>query len=408
MTESTNESGDSRKLNDSDPSAASHSSHNEQTSAADFDASEPGVDTADIEQEQAVPPYKREPARADKSATIKKAILALLVIIILGAIAYGLYKSDEHSESEVITLQGQMQMQQTSIAAKVPGRIAKILVTEGDAVTVGQQLIEMDSPEINAKINQARAGKQMAQSQLDKAENGARPQEIAQAKAAWQANKAASDLAENTYQRVNRLYEEGLMARQKRDEAYAQYLANKDKTEAARLQYDLAMEGARSEDKSAATAQVAQVDAQLEEALVAKEEANLKSPIAGIVDNVIVNAGEVIGQGVPILTLVNTDDQWVVLNVTENHLNQFAIGQRFMGTIPALSSPEKPYTKHFTVYATSTLSDFATWRPTNNNDGFDVRTFEVKARPSAPDRRIRSGMSVVVSINPALVNQTQE
>ena len=420
MTESNNESGDSRKLNASDQTAESNSSHHEQTPVDAINGTKPteafvdsidsvdSVDSADMDQEQAVPPYKREPAKADKSAVIKKAILVLLVLLVLGAIAYGLYKSNQHNEPEVITLQGQMQMQQTSIAAKVPGRIAQIMVTEGDAVTVGQQLIEMDSPEINAKINQARAGKQMAQSQRDKAENGARPQESAQAKAAWQANKAASDLAENTYQRVNRLYEEGLMARQKRDEAYAQYLATQDQTEAARLQYDLAMEGARSEDKSAATAQVAQVDAQLEEALVAKEEANLRSPIAGIVDNVIVNAGEVIGQGVPILTLVNTDDQWVVLNVTETYLNQFAIGQRFMGTIPALSSPEKPYTKQFTVYATSTLSDFATWRPTNNNDGFDVRTFEVKARPSAPDRRIRSGMSVIVSINPALANQTQE
>ena len=404
MTESTNESDDSRKLNDSDPSTESSDIHNEQVPI------DPVVDATDVEPEpeQAVPSYKRDSAKTDKSAIIKKAVLALLVLIVLGAIAYGLYKSNQSSEPEIITLQGQMQMQQTSIAAKVPGRIAQIMVTEGDAVTVGQQLIEMDSPEINAKINQARAGKQMAQSQLDKAENGARPQEIAQAKAAWQANKAASDLAENTYQRVNRLYEEGLMARQKRDEAYAQYLATQDQTEAARLQYELAMEGARSEDKSAATAQVAQVDAQLEEALVAKEEANLKSPIAGVVDTVIVNAGEVIGQGVPLLTLVNTNDQWVVLNVTETYLNQFAIGQRFTGTIPALSSPEKPYTKQFTVYATSTLSDFATWRPTNNNDGFDVRTFEVKARPTAPDRRIRSGMSVVVRINPALVNQTQE
>lgn len=198
------------------------------------------------------------------------------------------------------------------------------------------------------------------------------------------------------------------MARQKRDEAYAQYLATEDQTEAARLQYDLALEGARSEDKSAATAQVAQVDAQLDEALVAKEEANLKSPIAGIVDNVIVSAGEVIGQGVPLLTLVDTNDQWVVLNVTESYLNQFAIGQTFIGTIPALSSADKPYSKQFTVYATSTLSDFATWRPTNNDDGFDVRTFEVKARPSTPDTRIRSGMSVVVRINPAPINQNQE
>ncbi len=394
MTESTNESDDSRKLNDSEQSTDSVNNHNDQAT--------------DAENEQAVPTYKRHAEKADKSAMIKKALLALLVLIVLGVIAYGLYKSNQHSEPEVVTLQGQMQMQQTSIAAKVPGRIAKILVTEGDAVTVGQQLIEMDSPEINAKINQALAGKQMAQSQLDKAENGARPQEIAQAKAAWQANKAASDLAENTYQRVNRLYEEGLMARQKRDEAYAQYLATQDQTEAARLQYDLAKEGARSEDKSAATAQVAQVDAQLEEALVAKEEANLKSPIAGIVDNVIVSAGEVIGQGVPILTLVNTDEQWVVLNVTESYLNQFAIGQKFTGTIPALSSANKPYTKQFTIYATSTLSDFATWRPTNNDDGFDVRTFEVKARPTTPDARIRSGMSVIVRVNPALTNASQE
>lgn len=417
MTESTNESGDSRKLNDSNSSAESINTNDNSApidaavDANDTDASKADINSStdtDIEPEQTVPSYKRQSEQNDKSAKIKKMILALVILVILGVIAYGLYKSTQNSEPKIITLQGQMQMQQTSIAAKVPGRIAKILVTEGDAVTVGQQLIEMDSPEINAKINQARAGKQIAQSQLDKAENGARPQEIAQAKAAWQANKAASDLAENTYQRVNRLYEEGLMARQKRDEAYAQYLATQDQTEAARLQYELAMEGTRSEDKSAATAQVAQVDAQLEEALVAKEEANLKSPISGVVDNVIVNAGEVIGQGVPLLTLVNTNDQWVVLNVTETYLNQFAIGQRFMGTIPALSSPEKPYTKQFTVYATSTLSDFATWRPTNNDDGFDVRTFEVKARPTAPDRRIRSGMSVVVRLNPALANQNQE
>ncbi len=404
MTESTNGSDDSRKLNDSDPSMSSNSSQNERTPV------EPIIDSTETEQkqEQAVPNYKREPAKANKSAIIKKGVIALLVLIVLAVIAYGLYKSNQDSEPKVVTLQGQMQMQQTSIAAKVSGRIAQILVTEGDAVTVGQQLIEMDSPEINAKISQARAGKQMAQSQLDKAENGARPQEIAQAKAAWQANKAASDLAENTYQRVNRLYEEGLMARQKRDEAYAQYLATQDQTEAARLQYNLAMEGTRSEDKSAATAQVAQVDAQVEEALVAKEEANLKSPIAGIVDNVIVSAGEVIGQGVPLLTLVNTNDQWVVLNVTESYLNQFAIGQQFTGTIPALSSANKPYTKTFTVYATSTLSDFATWRSTNNDDGFDVRTFEVKARPTNPDARIRSGMSVIVRIDPTIVPQTQE
>lgn len=361
--------------------------------------------------EHAAPIHPRRQPTSDKASTLKKVLIALIAVTILGVIAYGLVQSDQHSAPKTVTLQGQMQMQQTSIAAKVPGRIAKILVTEGDSVTQGQPLIEMDSPEINAKINQAKAGQQAAQSQLDKANNGARPQEIAQAKAAWQANKAASDLAMNTYERINRLYEEGLMARQKRDEAFAQAQATQDQTEAARLQYELAMEGARTEDIAAARAQVAQVDAKLEEALVAKDEANLKSPIAGIVDNVIVNTGEVIGQGVPILTLVDPDDQWAVLNVTETYLNEFAIGQQFVGTIPALSTTDRPYTKTFKVYATSALSDFATWRPTNNDDGFDVRTFEVKARPTVPDARIRSGMSVIVEITPQTVatrNQTPE
>ncbi len=353
------------------------------------------------------PIYNRKSTQAKRASSFKKFIVALLVITILSVIAYGLYRSNQSSAPEIITLQGQMQMQQTSIAAKVAGRIAQVLVTEGDNVVVGQPLIEMDSPEITAKIDQARAGKQIAQSQLDKADNGARPQEIAQAKAAWQANQAASDLAQNTYQRINRLYEEGLMARQKRDESFAQYQATQAQTEAARLQYDLAMEGARGEDKSAATAQVAQVDAKLQEALVAEQEANLKSPIAGIVDSVIVSPGEVIGQGVPLLTLVDTNKQWVVLNVTETYLNQFAIGQQFTGTIPALSSADNPYSKQFTVYATSSLSDFATWRPTNNDNGFDVRTFEIKARPTAPDARIRSGMSVIVRINAQATSQQQ-
>ncbi|WP_227430575.1 HlyD family secretion protein [Psychrobacter sp. I-STPA6b] len=334
---------------------------------------------------------------------IRKLVIILLVISALGFIFYGLKKSHD-SNDEPITLQGQMEMQTTAIASKVAGRVAKVFVTEGDFVEVGEQLIEMDSPEITAKMNQALAAREAAQSQLDKAEAGARPQEVAQAKAGWQAHQAAAELAQSTYERVNRLYNEGLMARQKRDEAYTQYIAQHEQAEAARQQYNLALEGARSEDKQAAAAQVAQVDAKIEEAQVAQDEANLKSPIAGIVDDVIINAGEVVGQGVPLMTLVNPEQQWVVLNVTENYLNQFGIGQHFTGHIPALSTPERPYQQEFVVYASSMLSDFATWRATNSEDGFDVRTFEIKARPTTPNKNIRAGMSVTIKVDPNLSN----
>lgn len=328
---------------------------------------------------------------------LKQILLIALVLGFLGFVIYGLMQSQD-AATQPAPLQGQMDMQQTAIAAKVAGRVAKVMVTEGDSIEVGQQLIEMDSPEINAKMQQAQAAKQMAQSQLDKANNGARPQEIAQARAGWQANQAAADLAKSTYERVNRLYEEGLMARQKRDEAYTQYVANQDKAEASRQQYEMALEGTREEDIAAAAAQVEQADGKVQEANVAKEEANLKSPINGIVDDVIVNDGEVVGQGVPLMNVVNPNDQWVVINVTENYLSQFAIGKTFTGTIPALSSADASYTQRFTVFASSALSDFATWRPTNNDDGFDVRTFEVKARPESPNPNVRSGMSVLVDV----------
>ncbi len=334
----------------------------------------------------------------EKARLVKIVIMVILVIIMILFVVYGLKKSISSNEQPT-TIQGQMDMQSTAIAAKVPGRIAKILVSEGDEVIIGQQLIEMDSPEITAKIKQAQAARAMAQSQLDKANNGARSQDIGRAKAAWDGNEAAAALAKSTYERVNRLYKEGLFSRQKRDEAYTQYIARSDQAKAARLQYEMAVEGARVEDKQAATAQVAKVDAMIEEAMVAQEEANLKSPISGIVDDLIVNPGEVIGQGVPIMTLVNPEDQWVVLNVTEDNLQQLGIGQTFTGTIPALSKPDSPYKVEFKVFNSSSMADFATWRATNSEDNFDVRTFEVKARPIKMDKRVRAGMSVVVTLD---------
>ena len=297
-----------------------------------------------------------------------------------------------------------MDVAQTPVAAKVAGRISHIHVKEGDIIQIGTPLIDMDSPEINAKVEEAQAGRQMAQSQLDKANNGARPQEIDMAKYQYNAAQSAADLAKVTYERINRLASEGLMSQQKRDEAYTNYIASEDKAKIAKAQYDLAKTGARSEDKTAAQAQVSQVEGKLKEALVAKEEANLKSPIAGIVDTVIAKAGQVVGQGVPLVTIVDPKDQWVVINVTENNLGHFAVGSEFMGSVPALANNHQPYQQRFKVYASSVLSDFATWRPTNSKDGFDMRTFEIRARPQNADSRLRQGMTVLVDI-PAKAGQ---
>ena len=343
----------------------------------------------------------RYAAPTKKTSKIRTIIIALIILGLIGLVAWGLIKDKRETRNEPVTIQGHMEVEQTPVAAKVAGRIANIYVKEGDEISVGTRLIDMDSPEINAKVEEAQAAKELAQSQLDKANNGARPQEIEMAKYQYDAAQSAADLAKVTYERVNRLAAEGLMSRQKRDEAYTNYVASVDKAKIAKAQYELAKSGARSEDKTAA-----QAEGKLKEAMVAKEEANLKSPIAGIVDNVIVKPGQVVGQGVPLMTIVDPKDQWVVLNVTENNLNHFAVGSEFSGTVPALSVNNQPYRQVFKVYASSVLSDFATWRPTNSKDGFDMRTFEIRARPSQSDTRLRQGMTVLVDI-PASQQPTQ-
>lgn len=326
------------------------------------------------------------------NSSIRKVLLASVVLIVL-ALVYGIWLA---AKPAPVVLQGQMDAQQTDIAAKVPGRIGKVLVTEGQSIDVGTPLIEMNSPEIEAKMAQAKAAQEAADAVARKADAGARPQEVQMARQTWLRAKAAADLAEVTYRRVQNLANEGLVARQKRDEAYTQYVANREQAAAAKAQYDMAQEGARSEDKAAAHAQARQVAAVVAEAQVAEDEANLKSPIAGVVDDVMVNAGEVVPQGVPVVTLVDLHDQWLVLNVREDYLRHFAVGQAFGGSIPALGEDGKDI--RFTVYASKALPDFATWRATRNQDGFDMRTFEIKARPDKILPNMRPGMSVLVGL----------
>ena len=324
-----------------------------------------------------------------QTTTLRKTVLALALLAVAGTIGYGLWRA---AAPPPVVLQGQMEAQETDVAPKVAGRIGQVLVQEGQQVRSGDALIRMDSPEIEAKVAQAQAARDAASAVARKAANGARPQEVEMARANWQRAQAAADLASKSWQRVDRLAREGLVAAQKRDEAYANFVAARDQATAARAQYDLAVAGARSEDRAAANAQERQVAAVVAEARVAQSEAALSSPVAGEVAKVYAKVGEIAPQGVPVVTVVDLQDQWLVLNVREDRVQRFAIGSQFEGSIPALKQDKVV----FKVTASSVLPDFATWRATRSDQGFDMRTFEIKARPLQPIAGVRPGMSVLV------------
>lgn len=306
-------------------------------------------------------------------------------------IAWGLWQA---SRPVPVPIQGQMEARETDVAAKIPGRVAEVLVREGERIQAGALILRLDAPEVQAKLAQATAAQEAAQAVARKAERGARPQEIEMARLQWQRAETAATLAQTSWRRVEGLAREGLVADQKRDEAYANWKASQDAALAARAQYDMARVGARDEDKAASAAQARQVAGAVAEVEVARAETELRSPLAGEVAKVLARAGELVPQGVAAVTIVDLADQWVVLNVREDRLVRFAIGSEFDAHVPALGAGGQA---RFKVSYSAPLPDFATWRATRGGAGFDVRTFEVRARPLQPIAGARPGMSVLVN-----------
>ncbi len=321
--------------------------------------------------------------------------LALLVLLgVLALLAWGLWQATRPVPEQ---LQGQMEARETDIAGKVTARVLEVAVREGERIEPGALLVRLDSPEVRAKLQQATAAEQAAQAVAQKAEHGARPQEVEMARLQWQRAETAAQLAHTSFQRVDKLAREGLLAAQKRDEAEANWKASRDAASAAKAQYDMARAGARPEDRLAADAQARQVAGVVAEAQAAQAETALRSPVGGEVAKVLAKPGELWPQGVAVVTVVDLQDQWVVLNVREDQLARFAPGQTFEATLPALADAKQAAARvRFEVFYNAVLPDFATWRATRGGAGFDVRTFEVRARPTQPIAGARPGMSVLV------------
>ena len=319
-------------------------------------------------------------------STFKKQLAGLLGIIVLIFVAWGLYQA---FQPQRLPLQGQMDAQEVNVSSKVAGRVGQVNVKLGDTVSQGQLLFQLTSPEVDAKVAQATAAAQAADAVAQKAQAGARPEEVRAAKANWQRAQTGAAIAKTTYDRVDNMFAEGVIARQKRDEAEAQWRAAEQQAQAARAQYDMANAGARPEDKNAASAQARQVGAVLTEAQVALAETKIAAPVAGQVSKIQIQPGELAPQGFPVMTLVNLADAWAVLQVREDEMAAFAMGSTHTANVPALKQQLT-----FKVSSVAVMPDFATWRAARPG-GTDLRTFEIRLRPAIRVEGLRPGMSVV-------------
>ena len=322
----------------------------------------------------------------------KKNITGLLVTMAVFAavISLSIYF---FSNSEPTYLQGQVEAKQINVAPKVPGRVKAIYKQEGDQVRKGDLLLELESTELDAKLSQAEAARLAAQAQSDKAQRGARTEQIQAAYNVWQQAQAAADFAAKSYERVNNLYNDKVLPAQKKDEVYTQMVALQKQADAAKSQYEMAKNGARVEDKTAAQALVAQAQGVITEVNAYKDGAKVFAPADAEIQTIIPNEGEIVNAGYPVMNLIDSSDEWVVFNIREDKMADFKIGTKFKGIVPALANQEiEMEVKHIAVKA-----DFATWTATKSKGDFDKKTFAIKAYPTEKIKDLRPGMSVLVS-----------
>lgn len=326
--------------------------------------------------------------KRNKNFTIILAAALILVGIIIVTIVIGL-SLPEHPD----IIQGQAETTDYRLSSKVPARVCEIRVQEGDHVRRGDTLVVLEAPDIRAKLSQAEAAYAAAQAQEQKAQNGTRQEQVQQAYEMWQKARAAMEVAEKTYHRINRLFENGVMAEQKRDEAQAQYEAMVATERAARSQYDMAVNGARLEDKAAAGAQVQRAQGAVSEVTSYMDETVLLATADGVVTEIFPELGELVGTGAPIMNVSCTDDVWFTFNIREDLLPGLTVGTETEVYLPAFDKriPVR-------IIKMKDVGTFAVWKATKALDGFDLKTFEVKARPLNAEglENVRSGMSVIM------------
>lgn len=311
----------------------------------------------------------------------------VLLVIVLGVCIIGFVFLKPDAE----VIQGEVEATEVRISGKIPGRILSFKVHEGDKVSAGDTLVLLDSPEVLAKMQQARAAENAASALNAKANAGAREEQIRAAFEMWQKAQAGLEVAKKSFDRIQSLYEKEVVPAQKRDEAEANYKAMLATEQAAKSQYDLAVKGAQTEDKAAARAQLNRAKGAVAEVKSYQDETILISPLDGEISEIFPQRGELVGSGAPIMNVLDMTDVWVTFNMRESYLKDYAIGKEFSAYVPALDKTIK-----LKVTFLKDLGSFATWKATKVTGEFDAKTFEVRATPTSVIEGLRPGMSVII------------
>jgi HlyD family secretion protein len=251
------------------------------------------------------------------------ALVALVVVIVTVAVVAWRRAGDRGH----LTASGTVEATEAQLGFQVPGRVDTLRVWEGDRAQAGDRLATLDRTEARARRQQSAAQLALARAQLDELLSGSRREEVAQARAVRDAAQQRLQDAQADFDRTAALIEDQLVSQQGYDKARVALDVAKAQAEQAEEQYRLVVAGPRKERIQAGRAQVAQAEAALQAADATLANMVIRAPFDGVVTVRNREPGEIVGAGSAVVTLMNPDDRWVRIYVSEDRIGAVRIGQ---------------------------------------------------------------------------------
>ncbi|NUF49833.1 HlyD family secretion protein [Gilliamella sp. ESL0250] len=316
----------------------------------------------------------------------KKRLSLIVAIIAVIAMVIIIYFANQPS---TIILQGEVESSRVDVAARVQGRVVQFNYDVGDNVKQGDELLTLSNPALLAQLATAEAQLKVTMASRDNTYS-TRPETIDVQKA--QLDKANSDLvlAQTSYERINRLAKNGTVSKQNYDESFNQYQAAIKAHEAAKANLELAENGNSIEQKKLADAQVEQSEAALLQVKTDVNELTLVAPISGQITTRVAETGQLYNPGTPLYSIIDLNDIWFTFNIREDLLGNLKVGDTFQVKVPALNNQ----VIDVKVTVLNALGQYANWQATKATGDFDLKTFEMRAKPINNVAGLRPGMSV--------------
>jgi membrane fusion protein YbhG len=326
-------------------------------------------------------------------AIVRRAILVALVAAGAGTAVWLWRANHGEAESTALVLYGNVDIRQVQLAFNGSERIASLLVQEGDRVHPGQLLGKLDTRRLELAVANAAAQAQAQKEVLARLEAGTRPEEIKQDRANLEAAEVEARNAERTARRLRDLAAKNLTSQEQADDARAAADAAAARRDAASQALALALAGSRKEDIAAARATLAALQAQLGLARRNLADAELGAPAKGIVQDRLLEPGDMASPDRPVYTLALTDPLWVRAYVAEPDLGKVQLGMR--AEVSTDSFPDKRYSGWVGF-----ISPTAEFTP-KSVETTELRTqlvYQVRVFVCNPAGELRLGMPATVRI----------